>query len=175
MYLIRRWRGALIAIFLVLALIATDRRAESYGYTLQVVLPLAGLGCSVVNGDALEYFGRYAAMWLSVRGSKLLVTGSLADRPHGGREGFPSAHTSSAAFGASALVFSCLEGMPLLKTAIVFGAAYTGASRIEASAHDIWQVLAGGVWGLAFERALRRPGPLRSRVARLFRRRRTAR
>jgi membrane-associated phospholipid phosphatase len=171
MYLIRRWRGALIAVFLALSLLATERRAESYGDTLQVVLPLAGLGCSIVNGDAVEYVGRYAAMWLTVRGSKLMVSGGLGDRPHGGREGFPSGHTSSAAFGASALVFSCLEGAPLLKTAIVFGGAYTGASRMEVNAHDIWQVLSGGIWGVFFERVLRRPGPLRRRAARIFSRR----
>lgn len=174
MYLIRRWRGALIAVFLVLSLLVTERRAEPYGDTLQVVLPLAGLGCSILNGDALEYVGRYAAMWVTVRGTKLLVSGDLGDRPHGGSEGFPSAHTSSAAFGASALVFSCLEGAPLLKTAIVFGAAYTGASRMEVNAHTIWQVLAGGIWGVVFERALRKPGPLRSRAAALFRRRERA-
>lgn len=171
MYLIRRWRGALIAVFLILSLVATERRAESYGDTLQVVLPLAALGCSVVNGDALEYAGRYAAMWLTVRVSKLALGGPLSKRPHGGAEGFPSAHTSSAAFGASALVFSCLGDAPALKTAVVFAAALTGASRMEVNAHDVWQVLAGGLWGVLFERLLRRPGPLRSRAARLFRRR----
>jgi membrane-associated phospholipid phosphatase len=171
MYLIRRWRGGLIAVFLILSLVATERRAEPYGDMLQVVLPLAALGCSVVNGGALEYTGRYVAMWLTVRLSKLTLGGPLVERPHGGGEGFPSAHTSSAAFGASALVFSCLGEAPALKTAIVFGAAFAGASRIEVRAHDIWQVLAGGVWGVLFERLLRRPGPLRDRAGRLFRRR----
>ena len=171
MYLIRRWRGALIAIFLALSLLATERHAERYGDTLQVVLPLAGLACSVANGDALEYVGRYAVMWVGVRAAKLaLPEDEWTARPHGGREGFPSAHTSSAAFGASALVFSCIEGAPLLKTAVVFGAAFTGASRMEVNAHDIWQVLVGGLWGVLCERLLRRPGPLRRRVAGLLRR-----
>ena len=175
MYLLRRWRAALVASFLVLSLLATERRAEPYGDTLQVVLPLAAWGCSTLNGEALEYFGRYMAMWVTVRGAKAFIPEEhgFAARPHGGSEGFPSAHTSSAAFGASSLVFSCLEGAPVLKTAIVFAAAFTGASRMEVRAHDIWQVLAGGVWGVLFERALRRRGPLRSRVARLFRRRRS--
>jgi membrane-associated phospholipid phosphatase len=171
MYLIRRWRSALIALVLILSLVATERRAEPYGDTLQVVLPLAGLGCSVLNGDALEYAGRFVVMWVTVRAAKLWLPEELNERPHGGRHGFPSAHTSSAAFGASYLVFGCIEGAPLLKTAIVFSAAYTGASRMEVRAHDIWQVLAGGIWGLLVERALRRPGPLRSRISRLFRRR----
>ena len=174
MYLIRRWRGALVAVFLILSLVATERRAEPYGDTLQVVLPLAALACSMVNGDALEYTGRYVAMWVTVRLSKLGFDGPFAARPHGGEEGFPSAHSASAAFGASALVFSCLGDAPALKTAVVFAAAFTAASRMEVNAHDIWQVLAGGLWGVLFERALRRPGPLRSRVKRLFRRRRPA-
>jgi membrane-associated phospholipid phosphatase len=174
MYLIQRWRGALIATFLILSLVATERRAEPYGDTLQVVLPLAALGCSAVNGDMLEYVGRYAAMWVSVRIAKRVLPEELEKRPNGGDEGFPSGHTSSAAFGASALVFSCLGDAPLLKTAIVFAAAYTGASRIEVRAHDIWQVLAGGIWGVLIERVLRRPGPLRTRLVGLFRRRRRA-
>ena len=73
MYLIRRWRAALIATFLVLSLLATERRPEPYGDTLQVVLPLAGFGCSLVNGEALEYFGRYLAMWLSVHAAKRVL------------------------------------------------------------------------------------------------------
>ena len=170
MYLIRRWRGALVAVFLALSLVATDRRAESYGDTLQVVLPLAAWGCSAVNGDALEYAGRFAVMWVTVRFAKLTLPDGLAERPHGGREGFPSGHTSSAAFGASALVFSCLGDAPVMKTAVVFAAAFTGASRLEVRAHDIWQVLAGAIWAVACERLLRRPGPLRERVARVFRR-----
>jgi membrane-associated phospholipid phosphatase len=174
MYLIRRWRGGLIAVFLILAIAATERRAEPYGDTLQVALPLAALGCSVVSGSAVEFAGRYAAMWVSVRLTKFALDGPMAERPHGGREGFPSAHTSSAAFGASALVLSCLGDAPALKAAIVIAAAFTGTSRVEVRAHDIWQVLAGGIWGVFFERVLRRPGPTRTRVARFFLRRRSA-
>lgn len=171
MYLIRRWRGALIAIILILSLVATERRAESYGDTLQVALPLAGWGCSIVTGSGLEYFGRFAVMWFSVHAAKHGLPDTLALRPGGSGLGFPSGHSSAAAFGASALVFNCIENAPLLKTAVVFGAGFTGASRIEADAHDIWQVLAGAAWAVFCERFLRRPGPLRSRVARLFRRR----
>jgi membrane-associated phospholipid phosphatase len=171
MYLIRRWRVGLISIFLVVSLLATERRAEPYGDTLQVVLPLAGLGCSVINGDAFEYLGRFAAMWLTVRLTKQATAEGLGERPHGGRYGFPSAHTSSAVFGASYLVFRCADGSPVFKTGVVLAAAFTGGSRMEVRAHDVWQILAGALWGLAFERLLRRPGPLRDRIARLFRRR----
>ncbi len=170
MNLIQKWRGALIALFLALSLLVTERRAEPYGDTLQVVLPLAAWGCSALNGEALEYFGRYAAMWISVRATKAALPDEYDARPHGGRDGFPSAHTSSAAFGASSLVFSCLEGS-IMKTGVVFAAAFTGASRMEVRAHDIWQVMAGAIWGLLFERIMRRPSPLRRRAARLVNRR----
>lgn len=170
MNLIHRWRSVIVATFLVLSLLATERRAEPYGDTLQVVLPVAAWGCSVLTGDAVEYFARYAGMWLTVRATKMLLPEQYGSRPNGGREGFPSAHTSSAAFGASYLVYSCLDS-PLLRAGAVFAAGFTGASRIEVGAHDIWQVLAGAIWGVLFERVLRRPGPLRSRVARFFRQR----
>jgi membrane-associated phospholipid phosphatase len=172
MYLIRRWRVGLIAAFLVISLLATERRAEPYGDTLQVVLPLAGLGCSVVNGEALEYLGRFVAMWLTVRLTKQATAEGLGERPHGGRHGFPSAHTSSAVFGASYLVFQCAEGSPVFKTGVVLAAGFTGASRMEVRAHDVWQILAGALWGLAFERLLRRRGPVRAWIARRFRRQR---
>ncbi len=166
MYLTKRWREALIAAFLVLSLLVTERRAEPYGDTLQVVLPLAAWGCSALNGTALEFFGRYAAMWITVRASKALLPDEYGARPHGGEEGFPSAHTSSAAFGASYLVFACLES-PILKSAVVFAAAFTGASRMEVRAHDIWQVFAGALWGVLFERALR-GGHLRRKLVGLW-------
>lgn len=169
MYLIQRWRVGLITAFLVVSLLVTERRAEPYGDTLQVVLPLTAFACSFANGDALEFAGRFVAMWLSVRLTKQATADGLGERPHGGRSGFPSAHTSSAAFGASYLIFSCVEGSPVFKTAIVFAAAFTGASRMEVRAHDIWQVLAGAVWGLLFERVLRRKGPLRDWFVRLLR------
>lgn len=172
MYLVRRWRGALIAVFLAVSLVATERRAESYGDTLQVALPLAGWGCSIVTGSGLEYFGRFAVMWLGVHATKHGLPDDMSERPDGGGLGFPSGHSAASAFGASALVFDCIENAPILKTAAVFGAGFTAASRVEAEAHDIWQALAGALWAVFCERVMRRPGPLRSRVTRLFRWRR---
>lgn len=168
MYLIRRWRGAFTVAFLILALLATERRAESFGDTLQVALPIAGLGCALVTGEALEYTVRYIVMWSTVRTAKHVLPHELNARPDGGGQGFPSGHTSSASFGASSLVFSCLAGSPILQTAVVFAAAFTGASRLEVSMHNIWQVLAGGVWAVGCERLLRRPGRLRTRLLRFF-------
>ena len=96
MHHIRRWRSAPVAILLLMSLAATERKADSYGDTLQVVLPVAALGRSVLGG-------------------------------------------------------------------------VTQTSRIEAGAHDIWQVLAGAVWTVIVEGALRRAGSMRERAASVLR------
>lgn len=173
MYLLNRWRTGLIAGFLALSLLLTERRVESYGDTLQVVLPVVALGCSAVNGSAVEYMGRYAIMWVGVQTAKRTFPDEMITRPNGAKLGFPSGHTASATFGASSLVFSCLTDAPLLKAAVVISAAFTGASRLDVGAHDVWQVLAGAVWAVMIERGFRRPGILRDRLVRLFQRRRT--
>lgn len=150
-------RKAMLAAFLVLTLVATRPDAESYGTTLQVTLPLAGLGCAAASGSLPSYLLRYGGLWVSVKASKRgLGDAEINRRPSGGYRGFPSGHTASAVFGASSLVHACLEHAPLLKTAIVLGAGFSGASRIEAGRHTIWQVLAGAILALAFERGLRR-------------------
>lgn len=169
-----------MAAFLALAVGVTRPDAESYGDTLQIALPLAGAGCAMGTGNGYSYILRFAGMWLTMRGTKMaLADAPVSRRPGGGGRGFPSGHTSAAVFGASSLVQGCLENAPLLKTAIIVGAGYTGSSRIEAGRHDITQVLAGVILALLFERGFRggtrrvalprglwgRPGPNRKRAA----------
>ncbi len=168
MYLVRRWRNGLVALVLALTVVFTGGRAEHLGDNLQIALPLAGLGCAAVTGNGGEYFGRFVALWLAVHASKRLSGEAAYNiRPHGGGHGFPSAHTAAATFGASALVHECLRGAPLLNGSVVLAAGFVGASRIDANAHDIWQVLAGALYGLVFERLFRRPGVGRRAVWRL--------
>ena len=146
-------RLAAVSVFLMLTLGLTRFDAESYGDTLQASLPLAGLGCAAASGNLPSYPSRYVSMWLTVFTTKRALGDSpINRRPAGGNQGFPSAHTASAVFGASNLVHACLDNAPLFKTAIVVAAAYTGASRIEAGRHGIWQVLAGAILAILFER-----------------------
>ncbi|MBM9593514.1 phosphatase PAP2 family protein [Roseitranquillus sediminis] len=171
MYLVRRWRNGLVAAVLILTLVFSDREAERYGDNFQIALPLAALGCAVATGAGGEYLLRFLGMWTTTHASKQgLGEAAINIRPGGGDLGFPSGHTSASAFGASSLVFACLTDAPLIKTGVVFAAAFTGASRIEADKHTIWQVLAGAIWAVLWERALRRPGPVRDRVVASLRR-----
>ena len=120
-------------------------------------LPILALGCSALNGQAGEFFLRYVVMFFSVHGVKRgLGEIPLNTRPHGGSHGFPSAHTSTAVLGASSLVHDCITSSPLVRGLILVAAGFTGASRIEAGAHNIWQVLAGALFGWACDRAFRR-------------------
>jgi membrane-associated phospholipid phosphatase len=160
-----RPRAVVIPAVLALVIAVTPPVAERYGDRLQVALPLLALGCSALTGEAQEFALRYAVMFLTVHGTKrALGDAGINDRPHGGSEGMPSAHTSTAVLGASSLVSDCLKGSPVAQGVVLLAAGFTGASRIEVGAHDIWQVLAGATWGWACERALRRPSRARAAV-----------
>ncbi len=146
----------IVVIALLAVLVLTEPRAERYGDRYQWVLPTLALGCSAVNGTAVEYFGRFLMMEVILHGSKNgLGDRPINTRPNGNDRGFPSGHTTAAVFGASSLVSECIEKNPWVKTAVIVAAGFTGASRIEAEKHDIWQVLAGVILGLLTERAFR--------------------
>ncbi|MBW6506501.1 MAG: phosphatase PAP2 family protein [Rhodobacteraceae bacterium] len=170
-----RSRVAIIMVALALVVAATPRSVERYGDNLQIALPILAIGCSALNGEVGQYLGRYVVMFVGLHGTKIaLGDAEINHRPNGGLKGFPSGHTATAAFGASALVQSCITGNPVAKTVVILAAAFTGASRIEAGAHNIWQVLAGAIWGIFCDRFLR-PGsrwrsPVRRALARLWRR-----
>ncbi len=171
------WRKGTIGVVLALAVAVSAPSAERMGDRLQIALPLLGLGCAVLTGGAGEYLLRFATLEVIVRGSKIgLGDAALNQRPRGGIQGFPSGHTAAASFGASALVQECLTRSPFVQGVVIFAAAFTGTSRVEARAHNIWQVLAGALVGWSTERVLRRNTPMRQRIVarcrQLFRRRR---
>ena len=156
-----------MVVFLALAFVLKPKEPVKLGDTLQVALPLAGFGCAIASGSWSGYFGRFAALWVTVHVSKKgLGKASISRRPSGRYRGMPSGDTAAATFGASALVHSCLQNAPILKTMVVLGAAYTAGSRIEAGKHDIWQVLAGALLAISFERGLRQPVLRRLRARR---------
>jgi membrane-associated phospholipid phosphatase len=164
-------RGFITMLILLCVVFATGGRVEKTGDKLQVALPLLAWGCAAANGDALEYLGRYAVMFVSVHSAKLaLGSAQINQRPNGGDKGMPSAHTSTAALGASRLVQDCLAGNPVVQTATVLAAGFVGASRIDAGAHTIWQVLMGAIVGIFCDRAFGKKSTwrvwLRRRLAR---------
>lgn len=162
-----RPRAVAIPAALAFVLAVTPPVAERYGDRLQIALPVLALTCSALTGEAPEFALRYGVMFLTVHGTKrALGDAAVNKRPHGGSEGMPSAHTSTAVLGASALVHDCLKGSPVAQGTVLLAAGFTGASRIEVGAHSIWQVLVGAIWGWVCDRALRRPSPARRAVAR---------
>jgi membrane-associated phospholipid phosphatase len=164
--LLDRPRALVVTGLLALTVALTPPVAERYGDRLQIALPVIALACSALTGEAQEFVLRYGVMFLTAHGTKrALGDAGVNDRPHGGSEGMPSAHTSTAVLGASALVNDCLRGSPVAQGTVLLAAGFTGASRIDAGAHTIWQVLAGAVWGWVCDRALRRPSPARRAVA----------
>ena len=161
-----RLRFKLIVVTVTLALTAllsAPRGVEKIGDNLQIALPLLGWGCSIINGQGADYFVRFLTLNVFIHGSKQgLGYAEINMRPNGGDEGFPSGHTSAAAFGASNLIYMCVQKNHWVQGAVLISAAFVGGSRVEANKHDMWQVLAGMFLGWLTDRLFRKtPGPLK--------------
>ena len=147
-------RGFLVTGVLSLVLAIGAGRVEKTGNDLQVALPLLAWGCAAANGDAVEYLGRYLVMLGSVHAAKWAFGDAAFNRrPRGDSFGMPSAHTATAALGASRLAGDCLAGNPVAAAVSVLAAGFVGGSRIAAGAHDLLQVLIGAAVGLLADRA----------------------
>lgn len=165
-----RWKALAVAAGLVLAFAASEKDFERQGDTYQYALPLMALACAVTNGQAQDFMLRYVIQLGLVHGPKnLLGDAAINHRPNGNLKGMPSGHTATATLGASNLVYQCIVGHPVVQGAVILSAGFVGASRIEAGAHNIWQVLAGALAGFLSDRAFRRLSPL-GWLKRLFRR-----
>ena len=161
-----RLRFKLIAVCVVLGLtaaVSAPRGVEKIGDNLQIALPMLGWGCSIINGQGLDYFVRFLTLNVFIHGSKQgLGYAEINMRPNGSDEGFPSGHTSAAAFGASNLIYMCVQKNHWVQGVVLISAAFVGGSRVEANKHDMWQVLAGMFLGWLTDRLFRRrPGPLK--------------
>lgn len=168
--------AAIRRVHLVLALLAltvalTEPVQRRYGDNVQIALPMVAWACAAVDGRASELVARFLGVMVVAHGTKAaLGDTALNRRPSGKSEGFPSAHTTAAAFGASSLASDCLRSHPVGQAAVILAAGFVGGTRIEAQAHDLVQVMSGAVLGWAGERALRRDSRLRRQItARLAR------
>ena len=168
-------RVQVIIAIIVVCLSFTTQRAERYGDTIQIVLPLLAWACEGSVGQGTEYVVRYTAMLVTAHAAKFALAGTEVNRrPNGGEKGFPSAHTSTAVLGASAMVHGCLRNRPVAQAAVLIAAGFVGGSRIDAGAHNIWQVFAGALLGYLCDRLLRAKSAMRSRVVRFLQRGRSA-
>lgn len=167
----RGW-ARIVLVVIALVVLITGPRVERLGDRYQIALPIVALGCSIANGSGPEYLLRYGVLWVGIHGPKnALGAASFNMRPNGSDAGMPSGHTATAVFGASTLVSDCVGDSLPAKAATLIAAGFTGASRIDAHAHTIWQVLAGAIWGVICDRALRQRGPARVAVRDWLRRR----
>lgn len=159
-------RVHLVLAALALCIVVCEPQVRRYGDRMQVVLPMVAWACAATEGRGRELVLRFAGVFVAAHASKRLLGDiPMNTRPSGGEHGFPSAHTAAAAFGASALVHDCIAGHPVARALVVISAAFVGGSRIEVGAHDLWQVLAGGLLGWGGDRMLRADSPLRRRIA----------
>lgn len=161
-----------IIVLAVIGIVAamSQGKVEKTGDNLQVALPLLAWGCAAANGDGVEYLGRYLVMFAAAHTAKRAFGDAAFNiRPNGGDHGMPSAHTATAVLGASRLVSDCLAGNLVVQSAAILSAGFVGASRIDAGAHTIWQVLFGAILGLLCDRAFGRRSRLRRKLAGLFR------
>lgn len=167
------WRLRIIAVVLiaVVAVSPQDQHGKGIGSNIQIALPLLAWGCEAMNGHGPEYFARFVVMFVGLHGTKQgLGDAKINQRPNGGLQGFPSGHTATAVFGASSLAQSCLVGHPIAQGAVILAAAFTGTSRVASGWHDIWQTLAGALWGWCAASAFRGNGRVRRRIAGWLRR-----
>lgn len=141
---------AVIVVLLVLTVLATVPDNRRMGSALQVVLPLVALGCAAARGKSIESLGRFVVLQAGLKGTKHLFGDSeISRRPDGGKRGFPSGHTAVATFGAVQVIEHCAPLHPTTRGAALAAAAVTGGTRIEAGRHNLWQTVAGAVWGWA--------------------------
>lgn len=155
-------RGLTVLTVIVGITWAAGGRSEKTGDSLQIALPLLAWGCAAVNGDGAEYLGRYLVMFAAAHGLKQAFgAAEFNQRPDGGSHGMPSAPTSTAVLGASRLIGDCVGGNPIVQSVVVLAAGFVGASRIDAGAHSIWQVLSGAILGLVCDRAFGKASAVR--------------
>jgi len=160
----------IVVVVLVVTVAFTERRAERYGDNLQIALPLLAAGCAHLNGQGGEFWLRYVVGFSVTHGFKRgLGDIELNTRPHGGPHGFPSGHSAAAAFGATWLIQNCIMNNILVKTGVIVAAGFVGGSRIEAGAHDVWQVLVGWMFGIGYAMAFRAPSRGRRAIALVLR------
>jgi membrane-associated phospholipid phosphatase len=159
--------AAMIAVCLALTVMISLPSPERIGDRVQIALPLLAFGCSLANGRAGIYVERAGLLAVAIHGPRNAIGDHPWNaRPDGGSIGLVSGHTAAATFGASALLRDCVSAIPWIRAPIIFSAAFVGASRIESDRHTIWQVLLGGILGLALDRL--RFGPLWPRIAATF-------
>ncbi len=150
---------ALIIPFILIIIIAASRKEHvDVGHNLQLALPVIGLGCSIINGSALDYSIRYLILNIGIQASKYgLGETALNLRPNAKYFGFPSGHAAASIYGASYIARNCVQKNPVMQVFVFASAGYVGFSRIEDEEHTLTQVIFGFLFGLFVEISFRKP------------------
>lgn len=147
---------AIFLVALILAIATSNPSVRGAGDRIQIALPLAGWACAFGTGNGLGYFTRFLGTNIVLHSSKQgLGDADINRRPNGKLAGFPSGHSMAAAFGASAIIRSCVQNAPLLQGLAIGAAGFVGYSRVESRNHDILQVLIGLALGVFGDRVWR--------------------
>lgn len=68
--LIKRYRTIGVFLLLALTLAVSPPKIRDYGHNLQIAVPLIGRACAATNGQAIDYFVRFAVMNVILHGAK---------------------------------------------------------------------------------------------------------
>ena len=137
---------ALVFWLFISKLAAAETRTERVGDHLQLALPAIALTSTFALDDRVgrqQFLLSFAATVAITHGLKQLVD---EKRPNGGRQSFPSGHTS-AAFQAAAFIqrrYGWLPGLPAY-----LAASYVGYSRVKSEQHYAHDVYSGAAIGVA--------------------------
>jgi membrane-associated phospholipid phosphatase len=154
--LIKRYRTIGVFLLLALTLAVSPPKIRGYGHNLQIAVPLIGRACAATNGQAIDYFVRFAVMNVILHGAKRgLGEAAINHLPNGGIHGFPSGHSAASAFGASYLFHQCVGKNLAVRATVAFTALFVAGSRVQSGAHTVIQVLAGLALGFLADRAFR--------------------
>lgn len=152
------YRALIISFILTIIIAASRKEHVVIGHNIQLALPVIGLGCSIINGSALDYSIRYLILNIGIQGSKYgLGETALNLRPNGKYFGFPSGHTAASIYGASYIARECVQKSPVVQLFVLASAGYVGFSHIEGEKHTLTQVIFGFLFGLFVEVGFRNP------------------
>jgi len=139
-----------VAAFLVVALPSTGWCArsstEKAGDALRILLPLTGLGFTLVKSDTEGQWQFWKSLGTTVVVTEALKAAISKKRPNGECcDAFPSGHASAAFEGASFLErrYGWTYGLPAYAAA-----TFVAYSRVHADKHDVADVTAGAAIGI---------------------------